>query len=192
MRCRMNGGIGCVVLAAGSSERLGQPKALVRIGERCLIEWVVSRLQAHGLDPLVVTNEEIADEVAASVDCGVVVNPDPGAGRTGTLQIGIGHIGTGAGQRILVVPVDRPGFSDSTLETLLDSTATSCPTQGGRGGHPILLSAEDAGKVVEGLPSAPLRNLINPVRIEVTDPYLHLNVDRPEDLGWLADAFAGL
>ena len=156
----MNGGIGCVVLAAGSSERLGQPKALVRIGERCLVEWVVSRLQAHGLDPLVVTNEEIADEVAASVDCEVVVNPDPGAGRTGTLQIGIGHIGTGAGQRILVVPVDRPGFSDSTLETLLDSTATSCPTQGGRGGHPILLSAEDATKVVEGSPSAPLRNLI--------------------------------
>ena len=184
--------LGCVVLAAGASERLGQPKALVKIGKRCLVEWVGSRLQAHGLDPLVVTNEEIADEVAASVDCGVVVNPDPEAGRTGTLQVGIGHIGTGAGQRILVVPVDRPGFSDSTLETLLDSTATSCPTQGGRGGHPILLSAEDAGKVVEGLPSAPLRNLINPVRIEVTDPYLHLNVDRPEDLGWLADAFAGL
>ena len=184
--------LGCVVLAAGASERLGQPKALVKIGKRCLVEWVVSRLQAHGLEPLVVTNEEIVEEVAASVDCGVVVNPDPGAGRTGTLQIGIGHIGTGAGQRILVVPVDRPGFSDSTLETLLGSTATSCPTQGGRGGHPILLSAEDAVKVVEGLPSAPLRNLINPVRIEVTDPYLHLNVDRPEDLGWLADAFAGL
>ena len=184
--------LGCVVLAAGASERLGQPKALVKIGKRCLVEWVVSRLQAHGLEPLVVTNEEIVEEVAASVDCGVVVNPDPGAGRTGTLQIGIGHIGTDAGQRILVVPVDRPGFSDSTLETLLGSTATSCPTQGGRGGHPILLSAEDAGKVVEGLPSAPLRNLINPVRIEVTDPYLHLNVDRPEDLGWLADAFAGL
>jgi len=30
----MNGDIGCVVLAAGSSERLGQPKALVRIGRR--------------------------------------------------------------------------------------------------------------------------------------------------------------
>ena len=68
--------IGCVVLAAGSSGRLGQPKALVRIGKRCLVEWVVSRLQDHGLDPLVVTNEEISDEVTASVDCGVVVNPD--------------------------------------------------------------------------------------------------------------------
>ena len=184
--------IGCVVLAAGASERLGQPKALVRIGERCLVEWVVSRLRAHGLEPLVVTNEEIIDEVAASVDCEVVVNPDPGSGRTGTLQVGIRHIGAGARQRILVVPVDRPGFSDSTLVTLLDSTVTSCPTQGGRGGHPLLLSAEDAAKVVAGSPSAPLRDLINPIRIEVTDPHLHLNVDRQEDLGWLVDASTGL
>ena len=180
--------IGCVVLAAGASERLGQPKALVRIGDRCLVEWVVSRLQTHGLDPLVVTNEEIIDEVAASINCEVVVNPEPGAGRTGTLQVGIRHIGAGARQRILVVPVDRPGFSDSTLLALLDSTATSCPTQGGRGGHPLLLSAEDAAKVVEGSPSVPLRNLINPIHIEVTDPYLHLNVDRQEDLSWLVDA----
>ncbi len=184
--------IGCVVLAAGASERLGQPKALVRIGERCLIEWVVSRLRAHGLEPLVVTNEEIIDEVAASVDCEVVVNPDPESGRTGTLQVGIRHIGAGARRRILVVPVDRPGFSDSTLVTLLDSTVTSCPTQGGRGGHPLLLSAEDAVKVVAGSPSVPLRDLINPIRIEVTDPYLHLNVDRQEDLGWLVDASTGL
>ena len=184
--------IGCIVLAAGASERLGQPKALVRIGERCLVEWVVSRLQAHGLEPLVVTNEEIIDEVAASVNCEVVVNPEPGGGRTGTLQVGIRHMGASAGQRILVVPIDRPGFSDSTLLTLLDSPATSCPTQGGKGGHPLLLSAEDAAKVLEGSPSVPLRNLINPIRIEVTDPYLHLNVDREEDLGWLVDASTGL
>ena len=184
--------IGCIVLAAGASERLGQPKALVRIGDRCLVEWVVSRLQTHGLDPLVVTNEEIIDEVAASVDCEVVVNPDPRGGRTGTLQVGIRHISAGARQRILVVPVDRPGFSDSTLVTLLDSAVTCCPTQGGRGGHPLLLSAEDAAKVVAGSPSAPLRDLINPIRIEVTDPYLHLNVDRQEDLDWLVDAFTGL
>ncbi len=184
--------IGCVVLAAGASERLGQPKALVRIGERRLVEWVVSRLRGHGLKPLVVTNEEIIDEVAASVDCEVVVNPDPRGGRTGTLQVGIRHISAGARQRILVVPVDRPGFSDSTLVTLLDSAVTCCPTKGGRGGHPLLLSAEDAAKVVAGSPSAPLRNLINPIRIEVTDPYLHLNVDRQEDLDWLVDAFTGL
>ena len=149
-------------------------------------------MQTHGLEPLVVTNDEIIDEVAASVNCEVVVNPEPGAGRTGTLQVGIRHMGASAEQRILVVPIDRPGFSDSTLLTLLDSTVTSCPAQRGKGGHPLLLSAEDVAKVLDGSPSAPLRNLINPIRIEVTDPYLHLNVDREEDLGWLVDASTGL
>jgi molybdenum cofactor cytidylyltransferase len=173
----MAGDIGCVVLAAGSSARLGQPKALIKVGDGNLIGWLVSRLRAKGLDPLVVTNEDIIEEVTNSVDCRVIVNPEPEAGRTGTLQVGI---------------VDRPGFSDSTLEALISSAATSCPTEGGKGGHPILLSAEDVARVIQSPPSTSLRDLIDPHRIEVSDSHLHLNVDRQEDLGWLTDAFSGL
>ncbi|RZP09888.1 MAG: hypothetical protein EVA35_02845, partial [Candidatus Poseidoniales archaeon] len=117
----MAGDIGCVVLAAGSSERLGMPKALIRVGEGNLIGWLVSRLQARGLEPLVVTNGDILEEVTDSVDCRVIVNPEPEAGRTGTLQVGISHLESNIRQRILVVPVDRPGFSDSTLESLISS-----------------------------------------------------------------------
>jgi molybdenum cofactor cytidylyltransferase len=188
----MAGDIGCVVLAAGSSERLGQPKALVKVGEGNLVGWLVSRLRAKGLEPLVVTNEDIIEEVTDSVDCRVIVNPEPEAGRTGTLQVGISHLESNIRQRILVVPVDRPGFSDSTLEDLISSAATSCPTEGGKGGHPILLSAEDVARVIQSPPSTSLRDLINPHRIEVADSYLHLNVDRQEDLDWLADAFLRL
>ena len=188
----MAGDIGCVVLAAGSSERLGQPKALVKVGEGNLVGWLVSRLRAKGIEPLVVTNENIIEEVTDSVDCRVIVNPDPGAGRTGTLQVGISHLESNIRQRILVVPVDRPGFSDSTLEDLISSAATSCPTEGGKGGHPILLSAEDVARVIQSPPSTSLRDLIDPHRIEVADSHLHLNVDRQEDLGWLTDAFSGL
>ena len=188
----MAGDIGCVVLAAGSSERLGQPKALVKVGEGNLVGWLVSRLRAKGLEPLVVTNEDIIEEVTDSVDCRVIINPEPGAGRTGTLQIGISHLESNIRQRILVVPVDRPGFSDSTLEALISSADTSCPTKGGKGGHPILLSAEDVARVIQSPPSASLRDLIDPRRIEVADSHLHLNVDRQEDLGWLADAFLRL
>jgi|TARA_B110000263_G_scaffold188624_1_gene166237 molybdenum cofactor cytidylyltransferase len=188
----MAGDIGCVVLAAGSSARLGQPKALIKVGDGNLIGWLVSRLRAKGLDPLVVTNEDIIEEVTNSVDCRVIVNPEPEAGRTGTLQVGISHLESDIRQRVLVVPVDRPGFSDSTLEALISSAATSCPTEGGKGGHPILLSAEDVARVIQSPPSTSLRDLIDPHRIEVSDSHLHLNVDRQEDLGWLTDAFSGL
>ena len=69
---------------------------------------------------------------------------------------------------------------------------TSCPVEGGRGGHPILLSVEDAVRITESPPSTPLRDLIDPNRIEVADSHLHLNIDRPENLDALADAFADL
>ena len=55
----MDLGVGCIVLAAGSSKRLGQPKALVMVGEETLVGWVVGRLRGHGLEPVVVTSEEI-------------------------------------------------------------------------------------------------------------------------------------
>ena len=49
----MAGDIGCVVLAAGSSKRLGQPKALVRVGQGNLVGWLVGRIQNQGIEPLV-------------------------------------------------------------------------------------------------------------------------------------------
>ncbi len=55
--------IECVVLAAGSSERLGQSKVLVNIGEDTLVGWIVRRLVAQGLSPVVVTRSEIEGEV---------------------------------------------------------------------------------------------------------------------------------
>ncbi|MBT3452965.1 MAG: NTP transferase domain-containing protein, partial [Euryarchaeota archaeon] len=47
---------GCpaLVLAAGASKRLGQPKALVEIGTTTLVGLAVRRLFAAGCEPVVV------------------------------------------------------------------------------------------------------------------------------------------
>ena len=187
--------IECVVLAAGSSERLGQPKALVNIGEDNLVRWMVRRLVTQGLSPVVVTRSEIEREVAeATSPCEVLVNPNPDAGRTGTLQVGIANLDvvTGHGYRLLVVPIDRPGFSDSTLIRLVSSERTCCPMKGGRGGHPLVLSADDVERIRVASPDVPLRNLVKPFRFEVGDPHLHLNIDASVDLVGLADSLADL
>ena len=187
--------IECVLLAAGSSERLGQPKALVNIGEDNLVRWMVRRLVTQGLSPVVVTRSEIEREVAeATSPCEVLVNPNPDAGRTGTLQVGIANLDvvTGHGYRLLVVPIDRPGFSDSTLIRLVSSERTCCPMKGGRGGHPLVLSADDVEGIRVASPDVPLRNLVKPFRFEVGDPHLHLNIDASVDLVGLADSLADL
>lgn len=175
------------MLAAGASARLGQPKALVQVGECTLIEHLVLRLESRGLEPIVVTRAEIVvDILTALPDRTVVINPNPEAGRTGSLQCGLMQIldtkGGDRAFRLLVVPVDRPGFSDATLDQLLMMEICACPSKDGRGGHPLLLMPDDVARVRTANPDEPLRNLCSPERFEVEDEHLHLNIDEPNDL----------
>lgn len=177
--------IECVILAAGSSIRLGRDKALIQVGNSTLVGWLAERVSNRGVDVTVVANEtniaNISTEIPGS---SVVENVEPQKGRTGSLKVGISSIDFAKGQnyRLLVVPVDRPGFSDSTLQRLLDSEQSCCPMRDGKGGHPLLLSPVDVGRVRESPEDSPLREIVEPVRFEVFDETLHLNIDTPADI----------
>ena len=54
----INSEIGCIVLAAGESSRLGHPKALIEVGGETLVSWVSRRLTELGLSPVIVTRNE--------------------------------------------------------------------------------------------------------------------------------------
>ena len=182
----------CIVLAAGASARLGQPKALVDIEGRPLIQYLVERLEAVGLEPVIVTRAELSVDIVLTLSTRtVVINPNPDAGRTGSLQCGLKQIldtkgGTRA-FRLLVVPVDRPGFSDNTLHMLMQKEVCACPAKDGRGGHPLLLMPDDIARIRTATPDTPLRELCQPERFEVDDFHLHLNLDTPSDIEVLRD-----
>tara|TARA_Y100001968_G_scaffold278183_1_gene273394 strand:- start:28 stop:618 length:591 start_codon:yes stop_codon:yes gene_type:complete len=180
----------CVILAAGSSRRLGRDKALIEIDSQTLISWLSQRLSGSLSNITIVANEGNFGEISEMVsNAKVVLNPEPEMGRTGSLKVGIDSIDSsiGAGYRLLVVPVDRPGFSDSTLERLLSSEETCCPMKEGRGGHPLMLSKDDVDKVRSSYPNVPLREIIEAKRFEVLDRFLELNIDTPEEVKNLAE-----
>ena len=177
--------IECVILAAGSSNRLGRDKALIRIGVGTLVEWLSERVSNRGVDVTVVANKTNLGEISAKIpESNVVENTEPQKGRTGSLKVGISNIdfSKGPNYRLLVVPVDRPGFSDSTLERLIGSEESCCPMLEGRGGHPLLLSLDDVDRVRGSSEDTPLREIVDPVRFEVIDRTLHLNIDTPSDI----------
>ncbi|HJL59031.1 MAG TPA: NTP transferase domain-containing protein [Candidatus Thalassarchaeaceae archaeon] len=186
-----------VILAAGSSERLGQPKAMVPVAiekrEIPLVKWVVERLEYAGITPIIVTNQQLLVPVTFAVPGRtVVLNPAPEKGRTGSIQCGlatiIANIKGKRGMNVLITPVDRPGFSSSTLEALRHCQDTACPAKDGRGGHPVLITAEDVERIMLAESETPLRDLISPMRINVADNFLHLNIDTPDDLVELKQA----
>ena len=177
--------IECVILAAGSSNRLGRDKALIRIGVGTLGEWLSDRVSNRGVDVTVVANKTNLGEISAKIpESNVVENTEPQKGRTGSLKVGISNIdfSKGPNYRLLVVPVDRPGFSDSTLERLIGSEESCCPMLEGKGGHPLLLSLDDVDRVRGSSEDTPLREIVDPVRFEVIDRTLHLNIDTPSDI----------
>ena len=177
-----------LILAAGASKRLGRPKALIKVDGTPVVRMLGKRLQNIGIEPVIVTRQELMFDIAQTCqDSTIVVNPTPDLGRTGTIRCGILHLISQRGGdrpfRLLIVPVDRPGFSTDTLRLLSEQNQCSVPSMDGRGGHPILLMPNDIERIVaEPNPDRPLRDLVNPVHLPVEDPLLHLNLDKEEDL----------
>ena len=192
-----------VVLAAGASERMGEPKALLEADAgQTVLGSLLARLTSAGFDAVVVvTRHDLHDAVAAIAaehpPIEVLVNPSPGRGRLGSLQLALRDLAdqprapdrrtpSGLPTRVVVVPVDRPGWSAATLRRLLRRDETSCPSLAGRGGHPLLLCGDDVVRVAEASPDAPLAGLARANYIAVDDPHLHLDLDTPADLPALA------
>jgi molybdenum cofactor cytidylyltransferase len=183
----MGRAIPAIILAAGASSRLGQPKALVEVSQHPLIFHMVSALESTGCSPIVIVTrrELLVDIMLSCPSASVVVNSNPEAGRTGSLQVGLIAIGETQGRlpkRVIICPIDRPGWSISTLVKLLSGEGDLKPAKDGRGGHPLLLSQDSIEAVMASELDEPLREIISANHIEVDDPFLHLNIDNPDDL----------
>ena len=171
-----------VVLAGGASRRLGRPKALVDFFEGTVLSTIVERLVAHGVETVVVVHPDLV-EATADLPCRVVVNPWPDDGRTGSLHLGLAELGASATD-VLICPVDRPGWDQAVLEALLNTHGDAVvPTHEGRAGHPLLVRGDALVRIAALARDAPLRDAL-PSRtlVGVDAPYLHVNLDRPQDL----------
>lgn len=176
-----------MILAAGASTRLGRPKALVPVGSTTLVGLAVKRLLQAGCTPvIVVTRASIQYEVTTqAVEATVVVNKSPEEGRTGTVQCGLMALMGDKGRmprRVLIAPVDRPGWSSKDIPALTEQDTTSTLSYHGRPGHPLMLHAPDIEHVLAADPQTPLRDLISPLLVETSTPHLSLNIDTPDDL----------
>tara|TARA_Y100001978_G_C23644243_1_gene409884 strand:- start:615 stop:1196 length:582 start_codon:yes stop_codon:yes gene_type:complete len=181
----MRDSLECVILAAGSSSRLGIDKALIDVGSQTLVSWISRRLSGRVANITIVANASNFEEISKLVSgANVILNRNPKKGRTGSLKVGIASIdSSGAkGYRLLVVPVDRPGFSDSTLDRLICSKETCCPMKEGKGGHPLMINNIDVEKVRKSSADSPLKEVIGASKFEVLDRFLNLNIDTPEDI----------
>ncbi len=186
-----------IILAAGASSRLGEPKLLVNVGGTPLVRWAYENLKAAGCEPIiVVTRAELSVDVLLAVpDAIVSINPHPEAGRTGSLQNGISSLHSELGRlprKVVMAPVDRPGWNASLVKALTGHDESVCPIHQGRKGHPVVLNGDDLERILSVSSATSLRDIVSFKEVTVHGPWLHLNIDTPESLSNLQEDAAEL
>jgi CTP:molybdopterin cytidylyltransferase MocA len=81
-----------ILLAAGASRRLGQPKQLVRIASETLLARTIRVVREAGADPVLVLLGANRESIAEAVDLSrvrVVVNPDWEQGIASSIHAGV-------------------------------------------------------------------------------------------------------
>ncbi|RZD41466.1 MAG: hypothetical protein CXT70_04490 [Methanobacteriota archaeon] len=176
-------GIPAIILAAGASSRLGQPN---------LLGLAFGRLQNAGCSPIVVvTSSELAIDCLTSVpDATIVINKAPQEGRTGSIQCGLMSLCGDHGRtprRVLIAPVDRPGWNVTMVKQLIDSNNSCKPVSNKRSGHPVIIAGDDIEEVLAANPDEPLRELVSFNPVQVNYQLISLNIDTQQDLQLLLD-----
>ena len=195
-------GVWAILLAAGESSRMGQLKALLPWRDTTLLEHQLGSLLDAGVEKVIVVLGHDADRLKPIVEAipGVswTLNEDYLQGKTTSLKAGAAAL---AGQQVsdvLLLNVDQPRSAD-TVRTLLErhqasSFKITIPTHGGKGGHPIFISAELLPELAgieeetQGLKAVVRRHAEATERFELDDPTVLWDLNTPEQYQQAVDS----
>jgi molybdenum cofactor cytidylyltransferase len=128
MPSERTGAVAGVVLAAGTSTRMGHNKLLLELDAETLVHRAVRRVVNAGLDQVFVVLGHEADrvrEAIGSLKCQTVFNPNYEAGVNSSLRAGIHAVSESSAQAAVVVLADMPFVTTAMIRTLVNEFRTS-------------------------------------------------------------------
>ena len=188
--------ITAIILAAGASERMGYPKALLKFHGATFLETILDAASAAGVNRRVVVLGPDKSKVLSECSLDrhgvlVVENPIPETGPIRSLQLGIESALNLSVDGVLVWHVDRPHVSVATVQGLLDRFRAGggsivVPTFRGRRGHPVIFGRAVFHELVavpehEGARTVVRADPSRVIEVPVDDAAVVEDVDTPDD-----------
>ncbi len=183
-----------IILAAGASERMGYPKALLPYRGEAFLAGILRVCFAAGIERRVVVVGYYADKIMKEIDLSdvtVTENTELDAGPIGSIRAGLRVLEGQPVDAALVWPVDRPHVAVATVAALLDGFRAShrpivVPLFGGRRGHPVLFGRSVFRELLEAPDAQGARAVVrrDPSRVQavpVDDPAVLEDFNTPED-----------
>jgi molybdenum cofactor cytidylyltransferase len=168
-----------VVLAAGTSSRIGRQKLLMDFRGRPLIEHAIAAAQRW--HPVVVCGREVAEYLALRSGLTLVPNNEPERGMSHSLALANRHLASE--DSMLVVLGDKPLVSEPLIESICTETYDAdivYPERDDEPGHPVLLSPR-ARRFIEYLPPGDTLRLLR------SNPHLAVRAVQTDDSGAFFD-----
>src|ERR1041385_8478469 len=136
--------VSAIVLSAGSSNRMGTPKGLLKIGDKTFLRHIVDVLHSSRvLDVAIVlgSGAETIEQTLDWFDGKIVTNEEWERGQLSSIIAGLGVLEQKDLHGVMICPVDRPLISQSLIVDLLQAFWKSkkkivVPVYGGQRGHP--------------------------------------------------------
>ena len=139
--------VAAIVLAAGESRRFGQPKQLLPVGDKTMIQHVVDVVLDSPLDQVIVVLGCRAAEIGASIarrPVQVVVNQEWRAGLSSSVRAGLAAVKPEVDAALFVL-ADQPGITTEVIAKLVERYRETrapivVPTHRGQRGNPVLFA----------------------------------------------------
>jgi|YelNatPaOPRAMG01_1025707.scaffolds.fasta_scaffold03830_15 molybdenum cofactor cytidylyltransferase len=191
--------IPALILAAGKSERMGNPKMLLRWGERTILEHVIIHALEGGVEEVVVVTgsqaelvEEIVRKTSWTKPVTTVYNPYYHLGMLSSVQCGIKYL-MSQSDAVLVALGDQPTVPSEVFRTLINffpecKKGILIPKFRGKRGHPIVIHQRYFGFLLE---LDPVKDSLHQLTdafssdifdLEVESPEILRDIDSPQDL----------
>jgi len=192
--------ISAIVLAAGMSSRMGEPKALLPLGGEPMLARVLSTVRRSRAGETVVVLGFGADRVREGVGLDAtttVINPDFARGMSSSIRVALRAARPDAAG-FLIVLGDQPFVSSATLDALIERHEASgakilVPTVRGVRGNPVLVDRSLSGEMARIAGDVGCRAIFGHhrseiVEVPVDDPGILVDIDTPEEYRRAAEA----
>ncbi|TRZ75516.1 MAG: hypothetical protein D4R97_02315 [Bacteroidetes bacterium] len=187
-----------IVLAAGLSQRMKSPKALLPFDKQMtFIERITGLYTEWGCKEIIVVVNKENSELIRQVNhmpeaVSVVVNDHPEYERFYSVKLGLRALKSS--EFCFLQNVDNPFIDKGILETLFgnrSSEAIVSPVFQNKGGHPVLLNHKSM-RLITAYPTdnANLKEILGTIeckKVEMQDDKVLININSPEEYERLFD-----
>jgi molybdenum cofactor cytidylyltransferase len=147
--------ISAILLAAGESNRMGQPKQLLPFGQSTIVERTIDNLLDSAVSETIVVlgyrDEEIRKTIADK-PVKIAINPDYQQGISASIIAGLKQINKRA-RAVLLALGDQPFVDSQTITSLVKAFRANnkgiiIPVYQGRRGNPVIFAIRYKGELL--------------------------------------------